>query len=182
MNWIPLVATSLLTPLLTGIIVYFVQLRWQERMEQRLTRYSKLHEKRAEVIAELHSLLVEMRSDLHSAALAVSPSTEGWPEEEIQRRVEAAHQSAEAFREHFRRHRIYLPESLVVKISRFCAQTFATSLGMQLTDASRTEALQDESQQGEYRKLWEETSEEVSKRIPSLRQDIEAEFRRLLGS
>jgi thymidylate synthase ThyX len=53
---------------------------------------------------------------------------------------------------------------------------------MLLTGISRAEALQDESQQQEYRRLLEDISEEVKEKIPSLRQDIEKEFRKLLGS
>jgi hypothetical protein len=91
-------------------------------------------------------------------------------------------ESTDAFRDYFERHRIFLPESLVGAIQRSYAQTSATSIGMLLTGISRAEALQDESQQQEYRRLLEDISEEVKEKIPSLRQDIEKEFRKLLGS
>lgn len=45
MDWIQLPVT----PLLTGVVVYLVQLYWQERMEKRLTRFSKIYDRQAEI-------------------------------------------------------------------------------------------------------------------------------------
>jgi hypothetical protein len=151
-------------------------------MEKRLTRFSSLHEKRAEVIAELYRLLVEMKSSLSWAAFAVSPRAEEWTEEEIQRTVNAADQSIDAFQHYFERHRIHLPESLVEKIERFCAQTLATSIGILATDIGRTSASQHEFIQQEYHRVLDDISQEVMEQIPSLIEDIEKEFRGLLGS
>lgn len=190
MDWIPVIVTTLLTPLLTGVVVYLLQLRWQEGMKKRLTQFSNLHEKRVEVIAELYGLLLAMGLDLRSAVSAVSGEarlaisaepivyTEGY----IQRRLDEARESVEAFEGYFRRHRIYLPESLVEKTERFCAQTRATSIGLLLTHLRGTDASQDESRKQEYETSLKEVSEEVSRKIPSLSQDIETEFRELLGN
>jgi hypothetical protein len=101
MDWIQLLVPLVLDGvhlvvnlLVTGIVVFLVQLYFQEQTKKRLiefeTRFSELHQEQAEVIAKLHEMLVEMQSDLRSAALTVSPDAEGWTEEEIQRRVDAA--------------------------------------------------------------------------------------------
>jgi pyrroloquinoline quinone (PQQ) biosynthesis protein C len=184
MNWIPLVATSLLTPLLTGVVVYLLQLRWQERMEKRLTRFSKLHERQAEVIARLYGLLVEVQSDLSSCAYAVSDTAEDFTREKLEERLDATEQSTEAFWNYFERHQIYLPQSLTERIGRLyrdSLRVYATGRQIEISQALM-ESSDNYSDREQYNQYLEELPRIVEEEIAPLKEDIEREFRRLLGS
>jgi hypothetical protein len=175
MDWIQLV----LTPVLTGVVVYFVQLYWQERMERRLTRFSKLHERRAEVIAGLYELLVDIQSGLRSHTHAVKSS----PQQDLnEEELSATEQSIEAFRGYFEKHRIYLPESLAGKIQEFHRHSTQAEIQIKLADICRMGAPGDLFDEEGYSESVEKLARLADERIPSLKQDIEEEFRKLLGS
>jgi hypothetical protein len=180
-NWIPLVASSLLTPVITGVVVYLLQLRWQEQMEKRLTRFSKLHERQAEVIAELYKLLVEIQGNINSLASTVSDTTDERRNEGLGHKVLATLDSIKAFLSYAERHHIYLPESLTTRILEFSLQCSHTTTTASLANSYQALASIDESQQEDRDEVLEQLLEEVSKEIPSLRENLEKEFRKLLG-
>jgi len=88
-------------------------------------RFSKLHEKRAEVIAELYSLLVQAYWDISSF---VSP-IEWSGEPNKQEKYAKAMNSVADFYRYFDRHRIYIPEDLCSQIDEFVQEMRKKAIG-----------------------------------------------------
>jgi len=139
-------------------------------------RFSRLHEKRAEVVAELNGLFVEALWDAESF---LSPmELNGEPGKPEKYRV-AMNKLVDLYR-YFDKHRIYLPsslcsslESLITKIREHVVE-FGTYV--ELPDAGR-----DISVQQEKRKAWTDGWTAIKEHIPVAREKLENEFRTLLG-
>ncbi|MFW6116374.1 MAG: hypothetical protein ACOC6F_01485 [bacterium] len=180
MNWIPLVVTTLLTPLLTGVVVYLLQLRWQEQMEKRLTRFSRLHERQAEVIAELYARLVQIERSFRNPPTAKHPDPYSQP---AQAEREALKKSVEDFWHQYEEHRIYLPEALEQKIEVFYYESWFACEKLLHADVSRMlmSADKDYPSTKQYAQDLDAYRHAVED-IASIKESIEAKFRELLGS
>jgi hypothetical protein len=138
-------------------------------------RFSKLHEKRAEVLAELYSLLVvatwETESFVSPAQWAGEPSKK----EKYQRALDA---TAEYFR-FFDRHRIYIPDALCTSLENFAkklrAPTISSGVYLEFEQTNQATTLE---KHRAFRDAWHE----VQNDIPPLRSALEREFRKLLGA
>lgn len=138
-------------------------------------RFTKLHEKRAEVLAELYKLLVAATWQATNFASPIQ--WEGDTDKKIQY-VTATNAIAEYFR-FFDQHRIWLPENLCDPLEDFAKQLRRPTirLGVYLAIEHPTEKTLRE--RGE---AWTKAWESVEKDIPKLRIAIEKEFRALLGA
>jgi len=138
-------------------------------------RFSKLHEKRAEVLAELYKLLVEA---VWSAEEFASPMEfEGDPDKK-EKYKNAMNAVAQYFR-FFEQHRIYLPERLCPSLEVFARKLRKPTirLGVYLSIEHPTE-----NTIREKHEAWNEAWSTVKEEIPNLRAEIETEFRKLLDA
>ena len=138
-------------------------------------RFSKLHEKRAEVLAELYKLLV---AATWPAATLVNPMEwAGDPDKKTQYGT-AINAIAEYFR-FFDQHRIWLPADLCDPLENFAKQlrTPVITLGVYLSIEHPNDATTKEKFEAGM-KAWNSVETE----IPKLRTAIEKEFRTLLGT
>jgi hypothetical protein len=138
-------------------------------------RFSKLHEKRAEVLAELYKLLVVATWETGSFASPIEWTGEPDKRQKYQTALNAI---AEYFR-FFDQHRIYFPQELCVSLEAFAHKLRSPSVGFGVYlkfeyPNARTE--------GEKSKAWIAAWDSVEKDIPPLRSAIELEFRKLLGA
>jgi hypothetical protein len=181
MDWIQIVVT----PLVTGVLVFLIQLLLQERMKRRLTtfetQFSKLHERRAEAIAKLYDLLVQIEYGLRATVYAASVDVVGSWDQRIAKRLQLTDEAIKEFEDYFQRHRIYLPKSLAVDIQRFIAQSKATWISCALGTSHQGEPPPDDSQQEQPEVDLKDASEEIKEKIAPLKTGIEDEFRELLG-
>ena len=138
-------------------------------------RFSKLHEKRAEVLAELYNLLVA--ATWQATNFAFPMQWAGDPDKKTQY-VTAVNAIAEYFR-FFDQHRIWLPAKLCDPLEAFAKQlrTPTIHLGVYLGIEHPTEKTLKEREEA-----WANAWDSVEKDIPKLRAAIEAEFRELLGA
>lgn len=164
---------SLVSAVLEKDITQFKAALQQAAVEHQV-RFSKLHEKRAEVLAELYKLLV-------AAYWQVSEFTSlaqfGDPDRKAQY-VSAINAVATYFR-FFDQHRIWLPPELCDPLEGFARElrTPATNLGVYLQIERPTEkTLKEQSE------VWDKAWHAVDGDIPRLRLAIEAEFRKILGA
>jgi hypothetical protein len=137
-------------------------------------RFSKLHQKRVEVLAQLYKLLVEAN---WQAATFVSPMQwAGDPNKKTQYAT-AVKAIAEYFR-FFDKHRIWRPARLCDPLEAFAKQLRSPTihLGVYVGIEHPTENTLKE--RGE---VWAKAWESVERDIPKLRTAIEAEFRELLS-
>jgi hypothetical protein len=185
--------------LLTGILLYAFQRVVDERADKRLTafradlqkaafeyqtRFAKLHEGRASIIAELYKKLtrvehslelssqgLHLRADLkapHQAALA-----------ESRKLFESAMGCVSEFQAYFNENRIFLSRPLCAKIEEM-VQEFDATLG-DLADTFQPIPPGTEGPGPAIMAVWR-AAKKVELIIPSVRHDIEQEFRTILGA
>ena len=164
---------SLMSTVLAKDVEKFRAALQQAGVEHQI-RFSKLHEKRAEVLAELYELLV---AAYWQVSEFTSPAQWGDPDRKEQ--YAAAINGVAAYFRFFDQHRIWLPPELCVPLEAFAKQlrTPAIQLGVYLRIERPTEKTLIE--QGE---VWDKAWQAVDGDIPRLRFAIEAEFRKLLGA
>ena len=190
MNWMQF----LLDVVITGALVYVIQTVFDERASRRLeefktnlrsaafeheTRFARLHERQAEVIAELYKRLVRLQSNLRSFAHTIDSEVLNYTKREQDK---ATGESLDAFRDYFREHRIYLPESLGERIEEFWRLSMLAYAELAWADLSQDLASDDESYSEQYIQELANASQVLADKISPVRDDIAQEFRKLIGS
>ena len=137
-------------------------------------RFSKLHEKRGEVIAELYKRLVEA---FWASQRFASPMEWAGEPTKAENYVEAA-ESLRQFFIYFEVNRVYLPESICTQLDRFIADVRSPVIrfGVYLRIEHPTDKTLDAKMDA-----WIKAAEAFEKDIPQARRALEAEFRRILG-
>jgi hypothetical protein len=137
-------------------------------------RFSKLHEKRAEVLAELYKLLVTAFWQVSEFASPMQWA--GDPEKKDQ--YPPAINAIAAYFRFFDQHRIWLPGRLCGPLETFARELRgpAIRLGTYLRIDDPTPKTRQELSD-----VWDKAWRSVQDDIPKLRTEIEAEFRTLLG-
>jgi len=139
-------------------------------------KFSKLHEKRADVIAELYSLLVQSYWDASSFA---SPM-EWNGEVNKQEKYSMAMNSVADFYRYFDKHRIYIPENLCIKIDNFVQEMRKKVIGFGVYvkyDDSQLPTNQLESKH----KAWMDAWDYIERKVPETKSELENHLRILLG-
>lgn len=139
-------------------------------------RFSRLHEKRGEVVAELYGHLVESLWEAESF-LSLMEWT-GEPDKKEKYSI-AMNKLVELY-QYFDKHRIYLPSELCVSLEALFMQvrTLVIALGVYV---QIKEPLNDHTYE-QKQKAWKEGWEAIKKEVPLARQSLENEFRLLLGA
>jgi hypothetical protein len=139
-------------------------------------RFSRLHEKRAEVVAELNGLFAEA---LWEAESFLSPMEWNGEPSKLEKYRVAMNKLVGLYR-YFDKHRIYLPpplcgslESLVMEV-----RGLVTKFGvyLEVTDNHFNGPAQQEKW-----KAWTDGWDAIRTKVPQARRDLEEEFRTLLG-
>ncbi|MCP3850383.1 MAG: hypothetical protein GY694_09125 [Gammaproteobacteria bacterium] len=133
-------------------------------------RYSKLHEKRANVVAELYSLLAE---GLWEAESFLNPIEWNGETKKIDKYSIALEKLAEVYR-YFDKHRIYLPDELCETLHDyvFNIRSYCFRFGVYLN----------EDRNDEYWKALTKGYDSIKKETPKTKKALEYEFRKILGS
>ncbi len=139
-------------------------------------RFSRLHNKRAEVIAELYGLLVQAYWDTSSFVSLVEWS--GEPDKK-QKYVTAMNAIADFFR-FFDKNRIYLPESICEKLESFVQAMRHKAIGFGVYVRYDDADMSPESLEKKHN-AWTEAWEYFEKEVPSARTALERELRNILG-
>jgi hypothetical protein len=140
-------------------------------------RFSKLHEKRAEVVAELYGLLVEA---YWATSSFVSPM-EWTGEPNKKEKYVTAKNSVADFFHFFEKHRIYLPENICKQLENFVRGMRSKAIGFGVyvhydDDIISLQTLD------EKHKAWAEGWEFFEKQVPPARLALENELRGILGA
>jgi len=139
-------------------------------------RFSRLHEKRAEVIAQLNTLMVEA---LWEAESFLSPIE--WAGEPNKREKHGAtmEKLVQLYR-YFDKHRIYLPDRLCAVVEQLIkdvrAHVMKFGVYVRIDDVSLTDHTRVQKDDA-----WNSGWEAIKNQIPAVRKELEDEFRRLLG-
>jgi hypothetical protein len=137
-------------------------------------RFSKLHEKRAEVIADLYERLVK---DQWAARLFVLNSEYSDPnQEKLFRTMQQELGDLNLF---FDTHRIYLPDSVCTSLDEFLYEVQEKVLTAGLFGPIQPT---DEAASRQKRETFKKAYEDFRTGIPAARAALEKEFRTILGS
>lgn len=139
-------------------------------------RFSKLHEKRAEVIAELYGFLVQAYWDISSFA----SHTEWQGEPRKQEKYAAAMNSSASFFRFFDKHRIYIPEPLCNQVDEFAQAMRGKAIGFGVYVSQEDGALPDHVLQ-QKREAWVDAWKYFEEEAPNARAALENELRAILG-
>ena len=139
-------------------------------------KFSKLHEKRAEVIAELYSLLVQAYLDISSF---VSPMEWAGEPNKQEKYVTAMNAVADFFR-FFEKHRIYLPEELCNQIDEFVMEMRKKAIGFGVYVSYDDKHLPEHTLKQKH-DAWAGAWQYFDEKVPIAKTALEGELRSILG-
>lgn len=140
-------------------------------------RFSKLHERRAEVIAQLYGLLVEA----HWASQSfISPAEFSGEPSKQEKYAEAMNKAAEFYR-FFDKNRIWLPEGLCKQLEQFLRnmRSKVIEFGVHVTHDTGHGPPHFTKEKMD---VWIKAHEYFEKEVPGARAALEAELRGILGA
>lgn len=139
-------------------------------------RFSKLHERRAEVIAELYGLLVQAHRDMSSFVALVEWTGDLSKKEKY---VVAMNAVADFYR-FFDKNRIYLPEPVCSKLEEFVLTMREKVIGFGVYVQFNDESMPEHALIQKH-DAWSSAWEYFEKKVPEAKSALENEFRGLLG-
>lgn len=152
---------------------------FQHELDVEQIRFTELQERRAEKIEEMYKLLVIFSRNM-TQAFDPAKTPSGKDREDL---LEEAKESGWDFQEYFQENRIYLPKEVDQDVEIFIQESgeivnkFAIYdlMGVQEDSPFRSGTMQDIEQ---WEQEWQKITKEV---LPPLKQDLENEFRDILG-
>ena len=140
-------------------------------------KFSRLHEKRAAVIAELYGHLVEA---LWEAESFLSPMEWAGEPNKKEKHKTAVSRLVDLYRL-FDKHRIYLPPELCASLDKLVVKVRSHVINFGVYVDFDVETLNDHTHK-EKEKAWNAGWDAIKNQIPLARQNLENEFRSLLGA
>ena len=174
--------TGLTSAIFTGILAFvaqkYIELWLSKTLEkfkvglqlsafEHQTRFTKLHEKRAEVIAEFYRRLVETEQLLLFPNFLLENHDKPPDRELIQKEFEKIGELTR----YFEKNRIYFPENLCTKIEQLKVPLASVGLRNVATIVNETDLIS----------RWKTVSKRISDEILPIKQELESEFRNMLG-
>lgn len=153
--------------------------KFQHELDKEQIRFSELQEKRAEVIAEMYRLAVAFSEDLRQAIHPMKQPSDKDREDLI---IDAR-KSGREFREFFQRHRIYLPKETANDVEEFLKEGTDIHNKFEIYDIMGTQKDRylPEEREGKLEQWLDEWERLNNDKLPELKQDLEEEFRDILG-
>jgi len=140
-------------------------------------KFSRLHDKRAEVIAELYGLLVQAHWDAESFVSVLEWSNEPTKE---QKYVTAMNAIADFFR-FFEKNKIYLPASLCELLEKFVRAMREKVIGFGVYVRYDDESMAPQTYQKKH-EAWDAAWSYFDKEVPVAKAALEQELRNILGA
>ena len=149
--------------------------KYRDALKAESFRFSRLHEKRGEVIAQLYANLDELVKAVYSFVHLAEWA--GEPSKDEKRKI--AGEALKKFQDHFDKNRIYFSETLCYKIDNFVREFTqpAAKYAIYLKMSEDT----DGSVRKEKDEAWFSAYNKMEKDVPETKKAIENEFRSLLG-
>jgi hypothetical protein len=145
----------------------------QQNAYEHQIRFSRMHEKRANVIEETYANLVDFSNQAAIFVNFYQSSDDAQKKDYCQRWGTAA----DKLRSHFNRHKIYFDKSMCEKIEEFTAKLYkATALLAVLTEKGDIRI----NSQDEWDE-WEKSMDMLDNDVPPIKAALEQSFRELLG-
>jgi hypothetical protein len=129
------------------------------------TRFTTLHEKRAEVIAELYKKIVETEMAFGAATIDIDLESIGTPEKRLSEASDISHE----MKMYYLKNKIYLDESLVTEIDKFDIE-----LGHVYFDLAKIEGIKEPD--------FKKAQEKMEKIVRPMKKSLERKLQDILGA
>lgn len=147
---------------------------YKNELEKDRLRYSKLHNKRAEITAELYKRFIEFEEDLRSLTHPMEHTGDPSKEDKIEKTAK----SGNNFLNYYMKHKIYFPPQICDTVEKLIEES------MDIHKRSRLRAAKSQHRQispedfEDNIENWKKVNEED---IPELKTELENHFRQMLG-
>ena len=196
---VPKEITTLLTTAIVGLIVLLVQQsiklsidtslenhkkELQKELVEHQTRFTRLHQDRAEVTGKLYGMLTRMERSLTTTQNIITQQLEPGsriPNEVRVKNIEQTMKDYSTLQNYFYERNIYLPEEICEKIQTFLQKCDQTIIDQTLAPPSYDEENKSDVQHRSLQGL-NRAFDTVHKQMPDLRDEIKKEFQKLLGA
>jgi len=142
-------------------------------------RFSKLHERQAQVIEDVYSRIL----DFEDASAALTLASNSTPENLLEFALRRAEDAGRELAQYIRRHEIFIPEetstelhALLDRVNALLSACSFNLLDKKLADTSQVEYFP------EHKEAWSSVHAYLEHEAPVVRKSLEAEFRRRLGA
>jgi hypothetical protein len=135
-------------------------------------QFASLHAKVAEVVAEIYARIVRVKNAVAQYVKVMESS--GEPSKEERRKAVAV--ALAEFQDYYETHRLYLPKESIKIIGEFSDTLWKTTWGFML----QVEMPLAEGERHDI-KAWGDAHRTMSETVPLLLENLEDEFRKLLG-
>lgn len=143
-------------------------------------RFSRLHQERADVIKEVYKLLVKLQSAMFTYTRTMHPVFEDG-EKEAKQRLDNVNDTLSEFTNYYSLNKIFLPQPLCGKIDIVVKEYYNKGWDFAWTQRSfKEQAISLEEYKEEVAKA-KRISNEIKDEMPPLIEELEAEFRLILG-
>jgi len=194
MDWLPV----LVNLIVTGILLYAFQKTIDERSEKRLekfkadirstafvqeTKFSKLHEKRLQVLAELYKKLSNVNSNLSAMKLSLES---GILEDKMESLIASFNKDIDEFHLFFSENRLYLPDNLCDQLDVYWAYSIGVWSNLSTSYITKDYSMRVVEDKEVYiedaKQSLMNASIKIAEKLEPLNKNIEREFRNLIGS
>ena len=143
-------------------------------------RFSKLHQERAEVIKTVYLKLIELQSAMFSFTRTIQPIIED-AETEREQRLERINRALQDFINYYFPNRLFFSPELAKKIEHLKNEYYEKGWDFAFFDKQFHEAKLQHNTFLEYHEKSKEISKSVKDEFPKLIEEVENEFRKILG-
>ena len=143
-------------------------------------RFSKLHQERAEAIKKLYVKIVELHSAMMDFTRLMKPVIEDHEKEE-QERLSRVNSAFQDFNNFYLRNRIFFEKSMVEKLDNLSKEYWDKGWDFAFMNQQFQEGSLSKEVFQEYFEKSKKISETVEKDFTKLIEEIEDEFRKMLG-
>ncbi len=150
--------------------------KFKHELKQEQIKYSKLYDKRAEVIEKVYELLEDFNQKMSSLVSPLQMAGDLPPKEKLK----IAGQAGEKFSKYYPKKKIYFSEKineLLEKINKQFREAW-----IDITMYPQDTKLLDRTSQKEKWEYWKKAWKSVSEEIPLVQKEIAEEFRKILGA
>jgi hypothetical protein len=143
-------------------------------------RFSRLHQERADVIKEIYKLLIKLQSAMFTFTRTMHPVFEDG-DKEAKQRLDNVNDSIADFTNYYTLNKIFLPKSLCSKIDNVVKEYYDKGWDFAWAQRSFKErAVSIESYRAQVAKA-NQISDSIKDEMPPLIEELETEFRQILG-
>ncbi|WP_282050821.1 MULTISPECIES: hypothetical protein [Maribacter] len=143
-------------------------------------QFSKLHQDRAEVIKQLYNKLIEMQASMTVFTRKIHPIIED-AEKESQERIDRVNKALQDFVNYYMPNKIYFDKSLGKKLDNLSNEYRTKGWDFAQKSKLLSEYRMTKDVYDRYQKNLDNISEDIIKEFPKIIEELEDEFRTILG-